>query len=183
MDRAPASRGPVMQWRICRDALRNCAARFAASRHRRRADAARPLRLLSERNRWRVRARHASAVRRFQARAGLVPDGRLNMETLAALGLLPGQHAPGFRAPPRRLQATAGLSRASGCLIVRRAAFRPIVWSSGKRTDCSSAKTLPTKMLASTRSKSRSGSSETQMLARRNFLCGSSSRFLPILLS
>ena len=46
-----------------------------------------------------------SAVRRFQARAGLVPDGRLNMETLAALGLLPGQRAAGFRAPPRRLQA------------------------------------------------------------------------------
>jgi peptidoglycan hydrolase-like protein with peptidoglycan-binding domain len=45
-----------------------------------------------------------SAVRRFQARAGLVPDGRLNMETLAALGLLPGQRAPGFRAPPRPLQ-------------------------------------------------------------------------------
>jgi peptidoglycan hydrolase-like protein with peptidoglycan-binding domain len=44
-----------------------------------------------------------SAVRRFQARAGLVPDGRLNMETLAALGLLPGQRAPGFNAPPRRL--------------------------------------------------------------------------------
>jgi len=46
-----------------------------------------------------------SAVRRFQARAGLPPDGRLNMETLAALGLLPGQRAPGFRAPPRRLEA------------------------------------------------------------------------------
>lgn len=44
-----------------------------------------------------------SAVRRYQARAGLVPDGRLNMETLAALGLLPGQRAPGFRVPPRRL--------------------------------------------------------------------------------
>ena len=44
-----------------------------------------------------------AAVRGFQARVGLVPDGRLNMETLAALGLLPGQHAPGFRAPPRRL--------------------------------------------------------------------------------
>jgi peptidoglycan hydrolase-like protein with peptidoglycan-binding domain len=46
----------------------------------------------------------AVAVRTFQARAGLVPDGRLNMETLAALGLLPGQHAPGFSVPPRRLQ-------------------------------------------------------------------------------
>ena len=46
----------------------------------------------------------AAAVRGFQARAGLLPDGRLNMETLAALGLLPGQHAPGFSAPPRRLR-------------------------------------------------------------------------------
>ena len=45
-----------------------------------------------------------SAVRRFQTRAGLVPDGRLNMETLAALGLLPGQRTPGLRAPPRRLR-------------------------------------------------------------------------------
>jgi peptidoglycan hydrolase-like protein with peptidoglycan-binding domain len=41
----------------------------------------------------------AAALRGFQARAGLWPDGRLNMETLAALGLLPGQHAPAFRAP------------------------------------------------------------------------------------
>lgn len=46
----------------------------------------------------------AAAVRGFQARAGLVPDGRLNMETLGALGLLPGQHGPGFRGPPRRLR-------------------------------------------------------------------------------
>jgi peptidoglycan hydrolase-like protein with peptidoglycan-binding domain len=45
----------------------------------------------------------AAAVRGFQIRAGLVPDGRLNMETLAALGLLPGQHAPGFSAPRQRL--------------------------------------------------------------------------------
>lgn len=44
----------------------------------------------------------AAAVRAFQARAGLAPDGRLNMQTLAALGLLPGQHAPGLR-PSRRL--------------------------------------------------------------------------------
>ena len=45
----------------------------------------------------------AAAVRGFQARAGLAPDGRLNMETLAALGLLPGQHAPGFSTPRQRL--------------------------------------------------------------------------------
>ena len=42
----------------------------------------------------------AAAVRAFQTHAGLAPDGRLNMETLAALGLLPGQHPPGFS--PRR---------------------------------------------------------------------------------
>jgi peptidoglycan hydrolase-like protein with peptidoglycan-binding domain len=45
----------------------------------------------------------AAAVRAFQARAGLPPDGRLNMETLAALGLLPGQRAPRFTVPPRRV--------------------------------------------------------------------------------
>ena len=28
-------------------------------------------------------------------------DGRLNMETLAALGLLPGQHGPGYSGPRR----------------------------------------------------------------------------------
>jgi peptidoglycan hydrolase-like protein with peptidoglycan-binding domain len=44
-----------------------------------------------------------AAVRAFQSRVGIAPDGRLNMETLAALGLLPGQHAPGFAAPPRRI--------------------------------------------------------------------------------
>ena len=46
----------------------------------------------------------AAAVRAFQGRAGLLPDGRLNMQTLAALGLLPGQHGPAFRGPPGRLR-------------------------------------------------------------------------------
>ncbi len=45
----------------------------------------------------------AAAVRGFQARSGLVPDGRLNMPTLAALGLLPGQHGPALRTAPRRV--------------------------------------------------------------------------------
>jgi peptidoglycan hydrolase-like protein with peptidoglycan-binding domain len=36
----------------------------------------------------------AAAVRAFQLRMGLPSDGRLNMETLAALGLLPGQRGP-----------------------------------------------------------------------------------------
>jgi peptidoglycan hydrolase-like protein with peptidoglycan-binding domain len=46
----------------------------------------------------------AFAVRAFQSRVGIPPTGRLDMETLAALGLLPGQHAPGISAPPRRFQ-------------------------------------------------------------------------------
>jgi peptidoglycan hydrolase-like protein with peptidoglycan-binding domain len=41
------------------------------------------------------------ALRAFQQRIGLAATGRLDMETLAALGLLPGQHAPRF-GPPRR---------------------------------------------------------------------------------
>ncbi len=41
------------------------------------------------------------AIRGFQARFGLTPNGRLDTETLAALGLLPGQHRAGF-GPPRR---------------------------------------------------------------------------------
>ena len=44
----------------------------------------------------------AVAVREFQSRIGIAPSGRLDMETLAVLGLLPGQHAPGISVPPRR---------------------------------------------------------------------------------
>lgn len=36
----------------------------------------------------------AIALRAYQSRTGIVADGRLNMETLSALGLLPGQHGP-----------------------------------------------------------------------------------------
>jgi len=42
------------------------------------------------------------AVRAYQARFGMQQTGRLNMETLGALGLLPGQQAPGITAPLRR---------------------------------------------------------------------------------
>ncbi len=42
------------------------------------------------------------AVRAYQARFGMQPNGRLDMPTLAALGLLPGQRAPGVTAPTRR---------------------------------------------------------------------------------
>ncbi|MFL6583060.1 MAG: peptidoglycan-binding protein [Chthoniobacterales bacterium] len=41
------------------------------------------------------------ALRAFQDREGLPPTGRLDMETLAALGLLPGQQERGF-GPARR---------------------------------------------------------------------------------
>jgi peptidoglycan hydrolase-like protein with peptidoglycan-binding domain len=44
----------------------------------------------------------AAALRAFQLRAGLAPSGRLNMETLSALGLLPGQHGAAFPPPGRR---------------------------------------------------------------------------------
>lgn len=47
----------------------------------------------------------AAALRAFQLRAGIAPSGRLNMETLSALGLLPGQHEPGFSPVGRRLPA------------------------------------------------------------------------------
>ena len=43
------------------------------------------------------------AVRTFQNRAGLRPTGRLDMETLSALGLLPGEGRPRFRRPRMRL--------------------------------------------------------------------------------
>ena len=35
-----------------------------------------------------------AALQAYQRRSGLVPDGRLTMETLSTLGLLPGQHGP-----------------------------------------------------------------------------------------
>ncbi len=45
----------------------------------------------------------AAAVRAFQSQTGIAPSGRLNMETLSALGLLPGQHAPGIQLRRRPL--------------------------------------------------------------------------------
>ena len=41
------------------------------------------------------------ALRAYQTRYSLEVTGRLDMETLAALGLLPGQRAPGVTAPRR----------------------------------------------------------------------------------
>jgi peptidoglycan hydrolase-like protein with peptidoglycan-binding domain len=42
------------------------------------------------------------SVRAFQSRVGIAPTGRLDMETLAALGLLPGQNGHPFMGMPRR---------------------------------------------------------------------------------
>lgn len=43
------------------------------------------------------------AVRTYQARMDLLPTGRLDMETLASLGLLPGPRTPGFGPPRQRM--------------------------------------------------------------------------------
>jgi peptidoglycan hydrolase-like protein with peptidoglycan-binding domain len=42
------------------------------------------------------------ALRAYQARFGIEQNGRLDRGTLASLGLLPGQQAPGLTAPRRR---------------------------------------------------------------------------------
>lgn len=51
----------------------------------------------------------AFALRAFQSRFGLPPTGRLDMQTLAALGLLPGQRGPGMEPPRRRIYRAPGL--------------------------------------------------------------------------
>lgn len=45
----------------------------------------------------------AFALRAFQTQFRLPPTGRFDMQTLAALGLLPGQRAPGMAPPGRRI--------------------------------------------------------------------------------
>src|SRR5437870_2896200 len=70
----------------------------------------------------------------------------------------------------------SNVARASG--LPRRA--RRVRYSLSKCTDCSSAQTVPTKIWASMRTRSRSASSDTQIVARRNFRCGSNSKCLPI---
>ncbi len=42
------------------------------------------------------------ALRAFQSRFGMQPDGKLNTQTLGAMGLLPGQRVPGLTASPQR---------------------------------------------------------------------------------
>jgi peptidoglycan hydrolase-like protein with peptidoglycan-binding domain len=42
------------------------------------------------------------SIRAFQSRLGIAPNGRLDMETLAALGLLPGQNGRTLMEMPRR---------------------------------------------------------------------------------
>jgi peptidoglycan hydrolase-like protein with peptidoglycan-binding domain len=44
----------------------------------------------------------AFALRAFQSRFRIAPSGRLDVDTLAALGLLPGQPAPGLTTPRYR---------------------------------------------------------------------------------
>jgi len=56
----------------------------------------------------------AFALRAFQARFGIVQSGRLDTETLALLGLLPGQRAPGLTAPRRH-----GFRRAPSVFVPR----------------------------------------------------------------
>ncbi len=51
----------------------------------------------------------AFALRAFQTRFRLQPSGRLDVETLAALGLLPGQRGPGMPPPRRRIYRPAGV--------------------------------------------------------------------------
>lgn len=45
----------------------------------------------------------AAAVRAYQSRFRIAPSGRLDRQTLGALGLLPGQRAPGIDVPRRRI--------------------------------------------------------------------------------
>jgi peptidoglycan hydrolase-like protein with peptidoglycan-binding domain len=44
-----------------------------------------------------------AALRAYQARGGIPPTGRLDMDTLASLGLLPGQRVPGYGPRHRRM--------------------------------------------------------------------------------
>ena len=43
------------------------------------------------------------ALRAYQARVGIPPTGGLDMDTLASLGLLPGQRMPGYGPRHRRM--------------------------------------------------------------------------------
>lgn len=55
-----------------------------------------------------------SAVRAYQARFRLSPTGRLDMQTLGALGLLPGQTAPGMDVRRRRVYRQPGIAPGPG---------------------------------------------------------------------
>jgi peptidoglycan hydrolase-like protein with peptidoglycan-binding domain len=54
------------------------------------------------------------ALRAYQSRTGMEPTGRLDLETLAALGLLPGQQARGFRPPRSRFAPRPAISAPTG---------------------------------------------------------------------
>lgn len=49
------------------------------------------------------------ALRAYQTRFGIEPSGRLDRKTLGALGLLPGQRAPGVTAPFRSILRRPGI--------------------------------------------------------------------------
>ena len=112
------------------------------------------------------------SLRAYQARTRLPVTGRLDLETLAALRLLPGPRQQ-FSDPYRQRMRPIAWAADSRSMGARLACF-----GLSKRTDCNSAKTVPTKICASMRRMSRSASSDTQIVARRNFLCGSNSRCL-----
>lgn len=50
------------------------------------------------------------ALRAYQTRAGIEPTGILDLDTLASLGLLPGQRAPGFGPRQRRVRVPRELA-------------------------------------------------------------------------
>ena len=98
-----------------------------------------------------------AAVRAFQNRVGIAPDGRLNMETLAALGLLPGQHAPGFPLRPGGFCA-GRFTAANGCRsthIVRREAGS--VTTSRRQIGLIEARRKPSRQKRSLQSEAKAG--------------------------
>lgn len=59
----------------------------------------------------------AFALRAFQSRFGLQPTGRLDVQTLGALGLLPGQRAPGMEPPRGRIYRPQPVGPALGARV------------------------------------------------------------------
>ena len=85
--------------------LRNGAAGIAAARYFRCANVAAAARISTKVKATAIfRPNLEFSLRAFQSRLGIPPNGRLDMDTLAALGLLPGQHGrPPMEIPHRRI--------------------------------------------------------------------------------